>query len=52
VGLGPLGTAIVSSNPDEGMDVCPRPSVLCCPAEVEALRRTDRPVSYFYQMSK
>jgi hypothetical protein len=25
-------TGIVGSNPTQGMDVCPRFSVLCCPA--------------------
>jgi hypothetical protein len=31
VGLERSDTGIVSSNPAQGMDVCPRLSVLCCP---------------------
>jgi hypothetical protein len=31
VGLGRLVAGIVGSNPASGMDVCPRPSMLCCP---------------------
>jgi hypothetical protein len=31
VGLGRLVAEIVGSNPTQGMDVCPRLSVLCCP---------------------
>jgi hypothetical protein len=31
VGLGRLVAEIVGSNPAQGMDVCPRLSVLCCP---------------------
>jgi hypothetical protein len=31
VGLGRLVAGIVGSNPAQGMDVCPRLSVLCCP---------------------
>jgi hypothetical protein len=31
VGLGWLVAGIVGSNPTQGMDVCPRRSVLCCP---------------------
>jgi hypothetical protein len=30
VGLGPLVAGIVGSNPAQGIDVCPRLSVLCC----------------------
>jgi hypothetical protein len=30
-GLGRLVAGIVGSNPAQGMDVCPRLSVLCCP---------------------
>jgi hypothetical protein len=30
-GLGRLVAGIVGSNPSQGMDVCPRLSVLCCP---------------------
>jgi hypothetical protein len=33
------------------MDVCPRFSVLCCPVQVEALRRADPPAKESYQMS-
>jgi hypothetical protein len=31
VGRGRLVAGIVGSNPAQGMDVCPRLSVLCCP---------------------
>jgi hypothetical protein len=31
VGLGRLIAGIVGSNPAQGMDVCPRLFVLCCP---------------------
>jgi hypothetical protein len=31
VGLDRLVAGIVGSNPAQGMDVCPRLSVLCCP---------------------
>jgi hypothetical protein len=31
VGLGRLVAGIVGSNPAQGMDVCPRISVFCCP---------------------
>jgi hypothetical protein len=31
VGLGRLVAEIRGSNPAQGMDVCPRLSVLCCP---------------------
>jgi hypothetical protein len=31
VDLGRLIAGIVGSNPAQGMDVCPRLSVLCCP---------------------
>jgi hypothetical protein len=31
VGLGRLVAGIVGSNPAQGMDVCQRLSVLCCP---------------------
>jgi hypothetical protein len=34
-------TVIVGSNPAQGMDVCPRFSVLCCPVQVVALRWAD-----------
>jgi hypothetical protein len=35
VGLGRLVAGIVGSNPALGMDVCPRPSMLCCPVQLE-----------------
>jgi hypothetical protein len=31
MGLGHLVAGIVGSNPSSGMDVCPHPSMLCCP---------------------
>jgi hypothetical protein len=31
VGLDRLDSGIIGSNPAQGMDVCPRLSVLCCP---------------------
>jgi hypothetical protein len=34
------------------MDVCPRFSVLCCPVQIEALRRADPPSKESYQISK
>jgi hypothetical protein len=34
-------TGIAGSNPNRGMDVCPRFSVLCCFVQVVALRRAD-----------
>jgi hypothetical protein len=52
VGLGRLVAGIVSSNPSQGMDVCPRLSVLCCPVQVEALRRADHSSKESYHMSK
>jgi hypothetical protein len=36
VGLDRLYDDSVGSNPAQGMDVCPRLSVLCCPVQVEA----------------
>jgi hypothetical protein len=39
VGLGRLDTGIVGSNSAQGIDVCPRLSVLFSLVEVEALRR-------------
>jgi hypothetical protein len=52
VGLGRLVAGIVGSNPTQGMDVCPRLSVLCCPVQVEALRRADHSSKESYHMSK
>jgi hypothetical protein len=52
VGLGRLAAGIVGSNPAQGMDVCPRLSVLCCPVLVEALRRADHSSKESYHMSK
>jgi hypothetical protein len=52
VGLGRLVSGIVGSNPAQGMDVCPRLSVLCCPVEVEALRWADHASKESYHMSK
>jgi hypothetical protein len=51
VGLGRLVAGTVSSNPAQGMDVCPRLSVLCCPVYVEALRRADHSSKESYHMS-
>jgi len=45
-------TGIVGLNPAQGMDVCPRFSVLSCPVYVEALRWADPPSKESYQMSK
>jgi hypothetical protein len=52
VGLGWLVAGIVGSNPAQGMDVCPRLSVLCCPVYVEALRWADHSSKESYHMSK
>jgi hypothetical protein len=52
VGLGRLIAGIVGSNPAQGMDVCPRLSVLCCPVWVEALRQADHSSKESYHMSK
>jgi hypothetical protein len=52
VGLGRLVAEIVGSNPAQGMDVCPRLSVLCYPVWVEALRRADHSSKEPYHMSK
>jgi hypothetical protein len=40
-GIDLLDSEIVGLNPAQGIDVCPRLSVLYCPVEVEALRRAD-----------
>jgi hypothetical protein len=45
-------TGIGGSNPAQGMDVCLRFSVLCCPVWVEALRRAHPSSKESYQMSK
>jgi hypothetical protein len=50
--FGRSNIGITCSNPVRGMDVCPRFSVLCCPVEVDALRRADPPSKESYQMSK
>jgi hypothetical protein len=52
VGVGRLVAGIVGSNPAQGMDVCPRVSVLCFPVWVEALRRADHLSKESYHMSK
>jgi hypothetical protein len=52
VSLGWLVAGIVGSNPAQGMDVCQRISVLCCPVLVEALRRADHSSKESYNMSK
>jgi hypothetical protein len=52
VGLGRLVAVIVGSNPAQGMYVCPRLSVLCCPVQVEASRRADHSSKESYHMSK
>jgi hypothetical protein len=41
---------IVGSNSAQGVDVCSRLSVFCCPVEVEALRRADFLSRKFYQI--
>jgi hypothetical protein len=51
LGFGPLESGIVRLNPAQGMDVFSHLSVLCCPEEVQALRRTDPPSTESYQMS-
>jgi hypothetical protein len=50
--FGRSNTGIVGWNPNRGMDVCPRFSLLCCPVQVEALRRADLPSKESYQLSK
>jgi hypothetical protein len=52
VGLGRLVAGVVGSNPAQGMDVCPRLSVLCCPVYTEALRRADHSSKESYRMFK
>jgi hypothetical protein len=51
LGLGRLVTGIVGLNPARGMDACVCVSVLCCPVQVETLRRGDRSSKKSYQMS-
>jgi hypothetical protein len=46
------GWLLGSWVPAQGMDVCPRLSVLCCPVEVEAMRRADHSSKESYHMSK
>jgi hypothetical protein len=41
----------VGTNPAQGMDVCPRLSVLCDNVEEEALRLADPPFKEYCQMS-
>jgi hypothetical protein len=52
VGLGRLDTGIVGSNPAQGMGVFLHLSVLCCPVQVEALRRADHSSKESCQMSQ
>jgi hypothetical protein len=52
VGFDRLDTGIVCSNPAQDMDICPRLYVLCCPVQVEALRRADHSSKESCQMSK
>jgi hypothetical protein len=52
VGLDRLVAGIVCSNPAQGMDVCPRLSVLCCPVQAEALLWADHSSKESYHMSK
>jgi hypothetical protein len=42
---------ITGSNPAQGIDMCWRFSVSCCPVSVEALHWTDSPTKESYQMS-
>jgi hypothetical protein len=50
VGLGRLVAGIVGSNPAQGMDVCLRLSVLCCPVWIEALRWADHSSKESYRL--
>jgi hypothetical protein len=52
VGLDRWDTGILGSNPAQGVDVCPRLSVLCCPVQEEALRQTNHLCKESYHMSK
>jgi hypothetical protein len=52
VGFDRLDTGIEGSNPVQGMDVCPRLSVLRSLVHAEALRWADPPSKESYQMSK
>jgi hypothetical protein len=47
-----LNAEIVGSNTAYGLDLCLCVSVLCCPVQVEALRRADPPYNESYQLSK
>jgi hypothetical protein len=51
VSLGRWNSGIAGLNPAQGMDVCPRLSVLWCPLQVEALRRAHHS-KQSYQISK
>jgi hypothetical protein len=50
--LGRFDTGIVGLNPAQGMDVCPRLSVSCCPVQVGALRRADHSSKESYHVKK
>jgi hypothetical protein len=43
---------IVGSNPAQGMDICLRLSVLCCPVKIEVLWWAGHSSKESYQMSK
>jgi len=49
--FGRSNTGIVGWNPTRSMDVCLRFSVLCCPVQVEALRRAYPQSKESYQLS-
>jgi hypothetical protein len=49
-GLGHVDTAIVVSSLAQGMDDWTRLPVLCCPVEIEALRRADPPCMESYKI--
>jgi hypothetical protein len=48
VDFGSLDTVIVCSNPTQGIDICPRLSVLCRPVDIEAFRLADPPSGESY----